>query len=96
MTHSERSAQYDRPVVKDVAELRRRLDAGEWLLVGEVALVLGIGRATAHRLVADGAIKYKLRPGTGQYRECDPADVRAQLAARTEIHGGDGSGGRQQ
>lgn len=74
-------------MVYDTADLERRLDAGEWLLIGEVAAVLGIGRATVHRMLTAGAIRYRTRPGAGSYRECHPHDVHAQLTARRTVHG---------
>ncbi len=76
-------------MVYDTADLERRLDAGEWLLIGEVAALLGIGRATVHRMLVARTIRYRTRPGSGSYRECHPDDVRQRLAARREVQGGD-------
>lgn len=74
-------------MVYDLDALERRLTAGEWLLMGEVAALLGIGRSTMHRLLRSEAIRYRVRPGTGSYRECHPDDVRQQLRARRTVHG---------
>jgi hypothetical protein len=72
-------------VVYDLADIERRLNAGQWLLMGEVAALLGIGRSSIHRMLTAGTIGYRLRPGTGEYRECDPADVRRLLAERQRV-----------
>ncbi len=75
-------------MVYDIAELERRLNAGDWLLIGEVAALLGIGRASVHRLLTAGIIGHRIRPGAGRYRECKPDDVRHQLDARRQEHRG--------
>lgn len=69
-------------MVYDIAELERRLTAGEWLRSGEVAALLGVGRTTMHRMLTGGAVGYRIRPGAGGHRECNPDDVRQQLAER--------------
>lgn len=74
-------------MVYDIADLERRLNEGEWLLIGEMAALLGIGRATAHRLLVARTIRYRIRPGSGSYRECHPDDVRQQLADRRRVQG---------
>jgi DNA-binding transcriptional MerR regulator len=74
-------------MVYDTADIERRLAAGEWLLIGEVAALLGIGRSTVHRLLGTRTIRHRIRPGTGSYRECHPDDVRQQLKARRTVHG---------
>lgn len=73
-----------------VEDLEARLDAGAWLLPGEVAKLLGIDRTTVIRAYLNPdppKIRYRLRPGSGQYRECHPEDVRRELAARRQVHG---------
>jgi excisionase family DNA binding protein len=75
-------------VVYDVADIERRLDAGEWLRPGEVAALLGIGRTTVHRMLGAGTIGHRVRPGTGEQRECAPADVRRLLDERRQVHRG--------
>jgi excisionase family DNA binding protein len=75
-------------VVYDLDALERRLNAGEWLLMGEVAALLGISRATVHRMLTAGVLGHRIRPGAGKRRECKPADVRAQLAERRREHRG--------
>lgn len=69
-------------MVYDIADLERRLRAGEWLLIGEVAAVIGISRASVDRMLTAGTIGHRVRPGSGRYRECDPDDVRHQLDER--------------
>lgn len=69
-------------MVYDIAELERRLNAGDWLLIGEAAAVLGISRATVDRLLTAGTIGHRIRPGAGSYRECNPTDVRRLLDER--------------
>lgn len=59
--------------------LRARVNAGEWLRVGDVAKVLGIGRTKAHTLMAKGAIGYRLEPGS-TYRVANPGDLLKLLA----------------
>ncbi len=65
-------------MVDEPAELERRLDAGEWLRPGEVAVLLDIGRSTVHDMLKAGKISYR-RKGGGIQRLCDPADVRRLL-----------------
>ncbi len=74
---------------RPASELRALLDRGEWLSPGEVAVILGVNRQTIHRMLTDTppGIRYRVKPGTGQYRECDPDDVRRLLAERTIVHG---------
>ncbi len=77
-------------VVDDQATLERRLDAGEWLSPGEVAVLLGLGRTTVHGLLESGRIGFRLTTGGAkrQHRRCDPADVRRLLNERREVHRG--------
>ena len=70
------------------SELERRLDAGEWLSGGQVATLLGVGRSTIQRRMADGTLKWRRRGG-GIQRVCDPADVRRLLDESRRVHGGD-------
>lgn len=74
---------------RPVDELREALSAGDWLSPGEVAVVLGINRQTVHRLLSSDppAIRYRLKPGTGQHRECNPLDVQRLLDERSVVHG---------
>lgn len=71
-------------------EIERRLARGEWLLPGEVAVLLGVDRSTVIRAYLrpdPPLIRYRRRPGRGGYRECHPDDVRLVLAERRRIHG---------
>ncbi|MFF0823087.1 hypothetical protein ACFYUR_22220 [Micromonospora haikouensis] len=73
-----------------VEELEERLSRGEWLLPGEVALLLSVSRSTVIRVFLNPdppKIRYRIRPGSGQYRECHPEDVRRELDARRRVHG---------
>lgn len=79
--------------VDDQAELERRLNAGEWLSTGEVAVLLGTSRWTVIRIVDIGrvidGVEYRIGTrGLGRNRELDPKDVKAILDARRRRHGG--------
>jgi hypothetical protein len=77
-------------MAKTPDELERKLDAGEWLLPGEVAILLGVNRTTVHWMLAEQdppAFRYRVRPGRGGYRELHPDDVRRELDARRRVHG---------
>lgn len=76
----------------DVADLERRLDAGEWLRTGEVAALLGQGRTTVHRTLAGGDIRF--RRTVGGQRHCNPEDVRRVLDRTREVHGDEPSEGQ--
>ena len=75
----------NRPKQAEPAELRRRLEAGEWLLPGEVGALFGKSRFTVDYWLTTGKIKYKRGPG--RIRTCDPADVRRLLDESSEVHG---------
>ncbi|WP_416902785.1 hypothetical protein [Micromonospora echinospora] len=71
-------------------DLEHRLDQGAWLLPGEVAKLLGIDRTTVIRAYLNPEppkIRYRLRAGSGRYRECHPEDVRRELDRRRQVHG---------
>lgn len=70
------------------AGLRRRLEAGEWLWIGEVATVLQMGRSTVHDKIRAGLIGYRKLPGS-RYRECSPEDVLKLLRERQQEHRGE-------
>ncbi len=59
------------------ADLERRLDAGEWLTVPEVADLFGVHRNTPHRW----GLRTRLSSPKGgtSARLCHPDDVRALL-----------------
>lgn len=73
-------------MVYDVADLERRLAAGEWLPTGAVAVLLGQGRTTIHEWVEKDRIRY--RRTLGGQRRCHPDDVRRLIAESQQIHGG--------
>lgn len=66
-------------VEQDRAELERRLNAGEWLQTGEVAVLLELGQKTIDRRIAAGQIKTRPKAGS-TWRLCDPEDVKLLLA----------------
>lgn len=70
-----------------VAALRTRVEAGEWLRSGDVSTVLGLSRSTVHRLLTSGEIAWKKRPG-GKQRYCNPADVLRLLKEADELRRG--------
>lgn len=78
-----------KPTAEEIARIEARLNSGEWLRPGEVAAVLDTSRSTVVRMLDQGTIGFRLIPGSGKHRECDPADVRAQLAARRTVHRGE-------
>lgn len=72
----------------DLADLERRLDAGEWLRPGQVATLLDISRGTVHNKLTSGEIRSR-RKGGGIQRICNPADVRRLLDESRQVHGGE-------
>lgn len=70
--------------------LEERLSRGEWLLPGEVGKLLGVSRSTVIRVYLNAdppKVRYRIRPGSGRYRECHPEDVRRELDRRRRVHG---------
>ncbi len=74
-------------MVYDIAGIERRLNKGDWLLIGEVAAILGISRATVDRMLVAGSIRHRTRPGPGAYRECKPEDIQRLLEKRLQERG---------
>jgi excisionase family DNA binding protein len=73
------------------AALEKRVEAGEWLRVGDAAKVLGVGRTKMHMLVSEGKIGYRFEPGS-KYRQCNPADIKRLLDdSRKEVRGEPGA-----
>jgi hypothetical protein len=68
-------------------EIEARVKAGEWPSPGDVATLLDVGRKTVDRMLNAGLIRYRVKPGTGRHRECNPDDVLRELVARRTIHG---------
>lgn len=60
------------------AELERRVRAGEWLQVGEIAELLDLAPKTVDRRITSGVIGVKTKAGS-TWRLCDPEDVLALL-----------------
>ena len=69
-------------------ELRRALQNGEWLRVGDLAILLDVSPSTAHRLMASGEIGVRKKAG-GKQRIADPADVRRLLEESEKTHRGE-------
>lgn len=61
----------------NLAEIERKLDAGEWLGPGQVAALFNTSRTSVDRWLRSGRITYRRGP-TGR-RELNPADVRREL-----------------
>lgn len=59
--------------------LQQRLDAGEWLRIGEAAKVLNLSRSKVDLMMKAGDIRTRLVVGS-RYRECDPRDLQRLLA----------------
>lgn len=77
----------------DPAEIECRLDAGEWLRPGEVAVLLDTSRTSIIRWLAAGRITYRKRGPRGD-RFLNPADVRRELDEyRRERRNGTGEPG---
>lgn len=72
-------------------EIERRLNAGEWLRPGDVAILLDVSRSTVTRMLdpKSPVIRFRTIPGSGRHRELHPDDVRRQLIERRKVHGGD-------
>ncbi len=70
------------------ATLLARAQRGEWLLPQEVADILGVHRATVVRMLDQGNLTYRNRPGNASkpYREADPKQVLAMYRRRTKVH----------
>lgn len=62
----------------DAAAIERKLDAGEWLRPGEVAVLFEAHRATVDRWIKAGRLRYRRR-GPAGYRVLKPEDVRREL-----------------
>lgn len=63
---------------EDLAEIERKLDAGEWLRPGQVAALFDTSRMSIHRWMDAGRIRYRRR-GPRQDRVLNPEDVRREL-----------------
>jgi len=74
------------------AEIERRLEHNEWLRPGDVATLLSVSRKTVDRLIGAKRIRYRLIPGSGRHRLCNPDDVRQLLVEARKVHGGDEAG----
>lgn len=75
----------------ELADLERRVRAGEWLKTGAVAKLLGMGRTKVHTLVSAGVIGHRRVPGAPMkpQRECNPEDVLRLLEERRREYRGD-------
>lgn len=73
----------NRPRQLDAAGQRARLESGEWLLPGEVAILFGLTRWAVNNWIKAGKIGVRLTP-SGQ-RMCDPVDVGRLLAEYEQV-----------
>ena len=73
----------------DKRALEARVRAGEWLLTGEAAVLLGVDPATVYRWTraTPPYVRFRLRAGRGRYREIHPEDLLRELEAGREVHG---------
>lgn len=78
-------------MVYDVADLERRLSAGEWLRLGEVAALTGRGRSTIQDWITSGKWKPRRTRTLGGHRQFHPDDVRSLIAEARHISGGSDS-----
>jgi hypothetical protein len=83
-----RGDRVNRPKRADVAALRQRLEAGEWLVPGEVGALFGKTRFVIDYWLTTGKIRYRRTPG--RVRECNPEDVRKLLAEYETVRSGPG------
>lgn len=75
-------------------QLEQALHDGEWLRPGDAAIVLGCSRKTVDRMLKPDPplMRWRHRPGVGQYREVHPKDVLRELARIRRVHGEGESG----
>jgi len=69
--------------MEDRRQLRARLDRGEWLTPGEVAILTGASRSAVHTWLSavPPKVRWRTKPFS-RHRECHPGDVQAILDAR--------------
>jgi hypothetical protein len=78
----------------DRQALLERVQAGEWLQIGDIAVLLDVSLKTVDRMLSTlpetprhaerpPLIRHKVKPGGGGYRLCDPQDVLRELATPT-------------
>lgn len=72
---------------KKRAELERRIEAGEWLTAGHVAIVLDVSRSSVVRMLDDGKLGFRKKPGS-RYRMVNPAEVKQMLEESRQEHRG--------
>lgn len=75
----------------DVADLQRRLDAGEGLRLGQVATLTGRGRTTIHDWIKTGKWKPRYTRTLGGQRHFRAEDVQALLNELRAEEGDSGS-----
>lgn len=77
-------------------DVERRLDAGDWLQIGDLMILFGATRSMVDRWMNDGVrmvgpermvIRYRVR--LGGVRECHPGDVSALLVESRKIRSAD-------
>jgi hypothetical protein len=82
-------------VMDDAEAVERRLDAGEWLRTGDIAILFGVDPGTPHRWLVRGVklasgerFRIRYRRTAGGQRHCNPADVRRLLDETRRERGG--------
>jgi hypothetical protein len=70
---------------EQLIDLEKRVKAGEWLRMGDAALLLDVSRTKMHTLVSQGVVGYRVEAG-GRWRKCNPRDIKKLLAeSRREL-----------
>jgi hypothetical protein len=73
-------------VPQDRDALQARLDAGEWLRIGAIAILTGRGRSTIQDWLVSGKVQPRYRESLGGQRSYHPDDVRALVDRVTKVH----------
>jgi excisionase family DNA binding protein len=74
-------------VAYDPASLRDQLDRGEWLRIGAVAALCGVGRSTLQDWIRAGRAQLRFTKTLGGQRKYHPDDVRALVEKARTVHG---------
>lgn len=72
---------------QDRDALQARLDAGEWLRIGAIAILTGRGRSTIQDWLVSAKVRLRYTESLGGQRSYHPDDVRALIARVTTVHG---------
>lgn len=75
-------------------EIEQRLERGDWLPPGDVAVLFDVTRYAVDYWLKQGRTRYgplHYRRTAGGHRLCDPADVRHMVEEYRKVHGGGSS-----